>query len=98
MELMGREMAKWWDRKWRLVIAVILLPLLVVPVISLFLFPEMLIIESLLYGALISLLVALALRILQQIELLGLKVVILMLVGAALLALSLSLVFRIWPY
>jgi hypothetical protein len=91
-------MPKWWDRKWHLVIAAILLPFLVVPIISLFLFPEMLITESLLYGALSSLLVALVLRTLQQIELLGLKVVILVMIGATLLALSLSLVFRIWSY
>jgi hypothetical protein len=91
-------MAKWWNRKWRLIIAAILLPIVVVPIISLFLFPETLIIESLLYGTFFSLLVALALRTLQQIELLGLKVVILVMIGATLLALLLSLVFRIWPY
>jgi hypothetical protein len=95
---MGKKMAKWWNRKWRLIIAAILLPIVVVPIISLFLFPETLIIESLLYGTFFSLLVALALRTLQQIELLGLKVVILVMIGATLLALLLSLVFRIWPY
>jgi len=95
---MGKIMAKWWDRKWRLVIAEILLPILVVPIISAFLFPEMLLMESLLYGAVFSLFVALALRILQHIELLGLKLVILMVVSATLLALLLEFVFRIWQY
>ena len=98
MELMGKVMAKWWDRKWRLVIAAILLPILVVPIITAFLFPEMLLMESLLYGAVFSLFVALALRILQHIELLGLKLVILMVVSATLLALLLEFVFRIWQY
>jgi len=98
MELMGKVMAKWWDRKWRLVIVAILLPILVVPIISAFLFPETLLMKSLLYGAVFSLFVALSLRILQQIELLGLKLVILMVVSATLLALLLGFVFRIWQY
>ena len=96
MELKGKVMAKWWDRKWRLVIAAILLPIFVVPTVSALLFPEAPLMESLLYGAFFSLFVALAFRTLQQIELLGLKVVILVVMGAALLALLLAFVFQIW--
>jgi len=61
MELMGKAMAKWLDRKWRLVIVAILLPILLVPIISVFLFPETPLIKSLLYGSVFSLFVALAL-------------------------------------
>jgi len=89
-------MAKWWDRRWRLVIVVILLPLLLVPLISVFLFPETPLIESLLYGSLFSLFVLFAFRILQHIELLGLRFVILVLVGAALLGLLLGFALRMW--
>ena len=90
-------MAKWWDRKWRLVIVAILLPILLVPIISVILFPETPLIASLLYGAALSLFVALAFRILQHIEWLGLRVVILV-VSVALLVLLLGFVFRIWKY
>jgi hypothetical protein len=93
---MGKGMAKWWDRKWRLVIAAILLPILLVPIINIFLFPETPLTQSLLYGAIFSLFVLFAFRILQHIEQLGLRVVILVLVGAALLILLLIFVYRIW--
>jgi len=95
---MGKVMAKWWDRKWRLVIFAILLPILLVPIISVFLFPETSLTESLLYGSVFSLFVALAFRILKQIEMLGLRVVIIVVVGAALLSLLLIFVFSIWKY
>ena len=91
-------MAKWWDRKWRLVIVATLLPLLLVPIISVFLFPETPLTESLLYGAVSSLFVLLAFRILQHIEWWGLRVIILVVVGGALLGLLLGFVFRIWKY
>jgi hypothetical protein len=89
-----KSMTKWWDRKWQLVIAAILLPTFVVPAISVFLFPETPITETILYGAVCSLFVALAFRTLQQIELLGLRVFILMTVGATLLSLFLLFLFR----
>jgi len=86
-------MAKWWDRRWRLVIVAILLPLLLVPIINVILFPETQLTASLLYGAISSLFVLFVFRILQHIELLGLRVVILVLVGAALLILLLGFAF-----
>ena len=95
---MGKGMAKWWDRKWRLVIVATLLPILLVPIISVFLFPETPLTESLLYGAVSSLFVLLAFRILQHIEWWGLRVVILVVVVGALLGLLLGFVFRIWKY
>jgi hypothetical protein len=95
---MGKGMAKWWDRRWRLVIVVILLPLLLVPIVSVFLFPETPLAESLLYGAISSLFVLFAFRILQHIELLGLRVVIFVLVGGTLLGLLLGFMFTIWKY
>ena len=98
MELMGKVMAKWWDRKWRLVLVAILLPILLVPIISVFLFPETPLAESLLIGGVFSLFVAFAFRILQAIERLGLRVFILVTVGTALLTLLLIFVFRIWTY
>lgn len=95
---MGKGMAKWWDRKWRLVIVATLLPILLVPIISVFLFPETPLTESLFCGSVFSLFIAFAFRILQHIELWGLRVVILVLVGAALLGLLLGIVFGIWKY
>jgi hypothetical protein len=94
MELMGKAMAKWWDRKWRLVTAAILLPILLVPIISVFLFPETPLTPSLLYGLLLSLFVASATRILQLVELYGLRDVIIVVGGAALLVLLLAFAFR----
>ncbi len=91
-------MAKWWDRKWRLVIVAILLPILLVPIISVFLLPETPLIESLLYGVVFSLFVASAFRISQHIKWWGLRAVVLVTVGAALLGLLLGFVFRIWKY
>ena len=82
---MGNVMAKWWDRKWRLVIVAILLPILLVPIINVLLFPETPLTESLLIGAVFSLFVASTFRILQLIEWKGSRVVILVVVGAALL-------------
>jgi hypothetical protein len=87
-------MAKWWDRKWQLVIAAIILPTFVVPAISVFLFPETPVTETVLYGVVCSLFVALAFRILQQIELLGLRFFVIIAVGAILLSLFLLLLFR----
>ena len=87
-------MAKWWDRKWRLVIAAILLPILLVPIISVFLFPETPLTTSLLYGLLLSLFVAMAIRILQLVELYGLRLVILWVGGLALLVLLFAFAFR----
>ncbi len=96
---MGKAMAKWWDRKWRLVIAAILLPILLVPIISVFLFPETPLTTSLLYGLLLSFFVASAIRILQQIEWWGLRFVILVMVGMPLLTLLLLIfVSRIWQH
>lgn len=95
---MGKVMAKWWDRKWRLVMVAILLPILLVPIISLFLFPETPLTESLLYGSLLSLFVAWAFLTLRLIEWWGLRIFILVTVGTALLSLLLIFVFRIWKY
>ena len=92
-------MAKWLDRNWRLVIVAILLPTLLVPIISVFLFPETPLTEALLNGSVFSLFVALAFLILRQIERLGLRVVILVMVGTPLLTLLLLIfVSRIWKY
>lgn len=91
-------MIKWWDRRWRLVIAAILLPVMLVPFISVFLFPETPLIESLLYGSVLSLSVAFAFRFLWLVERLGLRVVILGVVSGALLGLLLAFMLRIWKY
>lgn len=86
-------MAKWWDRRWRLVIAAILLPILLVPIINIFLFPETPLTQSLLIGAIFSLFVLFAFRILQHIEQLGLRVAILVTAGWALLGLLVGFMF-----
>ena len=90
---MGKMMAKWLDRNWRLVIVAILLPILLVPIISVFLFPETPLTETLLYGFVFSLFVALAFKQLWTIERWGLRTYILVTVGTPLLILLLIFVF-----
>jgi len=70
---MGKGMAKWWDRRWRLVIVVILLPLLLVPIISVVLFPETPLTTALLYSLVLTFFVLWALKILGLIEFYGLR-------------------------
>ena len=97
---MGKVMAKWWDRRWRLVIVVILLPLLLVPIISVILFPEKSLTESLLYGLVLTFFVLWALKILGLIEFWGLRFIGLVhawMVVALLGVLTIS-VFRISRY
>jgi hypothetical protein len=77
--------AKWLDRNWRLVIVAIILPILLVLIISVFLFPETPLIKSLLYGSVSSLFVAFAFRTLRTIEGWGLRTYILVNGGTALL-------------
>jgi len=99
MELKGKVMAKWLDRNWRLVIVAILLPILLVPIISLFLFPETPLTKSLLYGSVFSLFVTWAFLNLRLIESWGLRIIILVTVGTALLTLLLlEIVSRIWNF
>jgi hypothetical protein len=90
---MGKGMAKWWDRRWRLVIIAILLPILLVPIINIFLFPETPLTESLLYGLVFTFLVLWALKILGLIEFWGLRFVILVTGFVALSSLLLIFVF-----
>ena len=91
---MGKVKAKWWDRRWRLVIAAILLPILLVPIISVFLFPEISLTESLLYGLFFAFLVLWALKILYLTEFWGLRFVILVTMFVALFSLLLIFVYR----
>lgn len=86
-------MAKWWDRRWRLVIVAILLPLLLVPIISVIFFPEIPLTESLLYGSLFTFLVLWVLKILGLVEFWGLRFVILLTGFVALFSLILIFVF-----
>jgi len=90
---MGKVMAKWWNKRWRLVIVAILLPLLLVPIISVILFPETPLTESLLYGLVFTFLVLWALKILGLIEFWGLKFVILLTGFVALFSLILIFLF-----
>ena len=95
MELMGKVMAKWWHRRWRLVLVAFLLPILLVPLISIFLFPETPLTKSLLYGLVFSFFVLWAFLNLGLIEFWGLRFVILVMGGTALLSLLLISMFRI---
>jgi hypothetical protein len=90
---MGKGMAKWWDRRWHLVIAAILLPLLLVPIISVILFPETPLTTALLYCLVFTFFVLWALKILGLIEFWGLRFVILVTVFVALFSLLLIFVF-----
>jgi hypothetical protein len=95
---MGQVMVKWLDRNWRLVIIAVLFPILLVPVISVFLFPETPLTKSLLFGSVFSLFVALAFKQLRLIEGWGLRTYILVTVGTALFTLLLIFVSTIWKY
>jgi len=75
-------------------IAAILLPLLLVPIISAFLFPETPLTESLFYGSVFTFFVLWAFHILGLIEFLGLRFVVLLTVGVALFSLLSIFVFR----
>jgi hypothetical protein len=90
---MGKVMAKWWDRKWYLVIIAFLLPLLLVPLISVILFPETPLTTALLYGLVFTFVVLWALKILGLIEFWGLKFVILLMGFVALFSLIVIFVF-----
>ena len=80
---------KWWDRQWKLVLFLILLPVVLVPIIGVLLFPETPLIEFFLYGLIFSIFVATTFRIIRTVEILGLRIIILVLGGMTLLALLL---------
>jgi len=88
-------MTKWWDRKWRLVLFAILLPILLIPIIGVLLYPEIPLLEFLFYGLIFSIFVATTFRIIRTVEFLGLRIVILVLGGFTLVALLLVLVHKI---
>jgi len=97
---MGKVMEKWWNKRWRLVIVVILLPLLLVPIISVILFPETPLTTALLYGLVFTFFVLWALKILGLIEFWGFRFIVLVhacIVVALLGVLTIS-VFRISRY
>jgi hypothetical protein len=78
----------WWDRNWRLVIFIILLPMWFVPVASALLFPEAPLIRPVLYGLILSLFVAIGFRAARVAKTFGLRfliVVVLLAVLAGLL-------------
>jgi len=83
---------KWWDRKWRLILFAILLPVLFVPIIGVLLFPEIPLLEFLFYGLIFSVVISQIFRLFQTVEVWGLRIVILVLGGLTLVALLLVFV------
>ena len=88
-------MAAWWDRKWRLVIFIIMLPIWLVPVISLLLFPEVPLIRSVLYGVFFSLLIAIGFWTARIAKAVGLRLLIVMLIIASLIGLLIGLLSKL---
>jgi len=90
-----KVMTNWWDRKWRLVLFLVLLPILLVSIIGVLLFPEIPLIELVLYSLIFSVLVVQTFRMLRTVKIWGLRKVILVLAGITLVALLLVLVRKI---
>jgi len=77
------------------VLFAILLPILLIPIIGVLLYPEIPLLEFLFYGLIFSIFVATTFRIIRTVEFLGLRIVILVLGGFTLVALLLVLVHKI---
>jgi len=90
----GRVLAMWWDRKWPLVIFTILLPIWLVPVICVLLFPEVPLIRSVLYGVTFSLLVAMGFRAARIAKTVGLRFLIVVVIIASLLGLLIGILSK----
>jgi hypothetical protein len=69
-------MLTWWERRWRLVIFIIVFPLWMTPVMSLILFPQVPLIRAALYGAIFTLFLAVGFRAAQVTKALGVQIVI----------------------
>lgn len=85
-------LSSWWHRKWRTVLLLILLPVLVVPVIGALLFPEIPLAELVLFGLISSAIVAQAFRMLRTAKIWGLRMLILIFGGVVLVVLFFVLV------
>jgi len=85
----------WWDRRWRLVVFIILLPIWLVPVVTLFLFPELSLVRSILYGVVFSLLVVVGFRVARTAKTVGLRVLVAVVVVASLIGLLIGFISRL---
>jgi hypothetical protein len=82
-----------WTGKWLLVILSLVLPILIVPLISMWLFPQVPLITSILGGVFASLLVAIGLRFIQSTKALGVRFA----VAVVLLAVVVGLLLSVLP-
>ena len=92
---MGNIMSTWWERRWRLVISIIVFPLWMTPVISLILFPQIPLIRSVLYGAIFSLLLAVGFRAAQVTKTFGLRFVIAIVLFAVFIGLLIGILSKL---
>jgi hypothetical protein len=88
-------LAMWWDRRWRLVVFVILLPIWLVPAVTVLLFSELSLVRSILYGVVFSLLVAVGFRVARTAKTFGLRVLVAMVVVASLTGLLIGFISRL---
>jgi hypothetical protein len=86
----------WWDRRWRLVIFIILFPIWFVPVISVLLFPEMPLVRSILYGVVLFLLIAVGFRAARAAKTFGLRFLVVMVIVASLAGLLLGFLSKLF--
>jgi hypothetical protein len=71
-----------WTGKWPLIVLSLILPVLIVPLISVLLYPEIPFTTAVLGGVILSLLVAIGLRLIQSAKALGTRFVIAMVIVA----------------
>jgi hypothetical protein len=73
-----------WTGKWPLVILSLILPVLIVPLISVLIFPEVPLTTAILGGVIISLLAAIGLRLIQSTKAFGARFIVAVIVIAVL--------------
>ena len=74
-----KVMFRWWDGKWKWVLFLIILPLLLLPLIGVLFFPQMSVMMFFGYGLVGSSIIASTLKLVRTFEILGLRIVILVL-------------------
>ena len=84
-----------WTGKWLLVVLGLILPVLIVPLVSMLLYPEVPLTTPILLGLIISLFVAIGLRAIQSAKALGTRFFIAIAIIAVFVGLLLAILFKL---
>ena len=87
-------MDKWWDRKWKLVLFLILTPIILLPIIGVLFFPNTPLTVFVLNGLVSSIVIAQTFRMIKAVKILPIKIIILLL-GSITLLIFLLVALRI---